>query len=75
MTNISIAQNCLSQEEEACKACDQEILVNGLCAGGPDEEECAAELPGFWAAIAAVLWPGYWDPKVSQIHMLYSPSG
>merc|ERR1739841_18181 len=20
-------------------------------------------LPGFWAAIAAVLWPGYWDPS------------
>ena len=30
-----------------------------------DEEECKVELPGFWAAIAAVLWPGYWDPKVT----------
>ena len=50
----------------------QKILVNGLCTGGVDEEECKVELPGFWAAIAAVLWPGYWDPKV---HKSMLPNG
>merc|ERR1712212_926969 len=56
----TIAARLVSEESIAAQ---QEILVNGLCTGGVDEEECKVELPGFWAAIAAVLWPGYWDPK------------
>merc|ERR1711971_1336845 len=66
----TIAARLMTEESIAAQ---QEILVNGLCAGGPDEEECAVELPWFWAAIAAVLWPGYWDPKVRLrvvVHLL-----
>merc|ERR1712037_775780 len=28
-----------------------------------DPALCEANLPGFWANIAAILWPGYWDPS------------
>ena len=45
----------------------QAILVGGLCPTAEDVAGCEANLPGFWAAIAAVLWPGYWDPSVSQV--------
>ena len=44
----------------------QGILVGGLCPGAEDPAECEAALPGLWAGIAAILWPGYWDPTVSQ---------
>ena len=51
----------------------QAILVGGLCPGTDDPAECEANLPGFWAQIAALLWPGYWDPNVSwTIHSLAS---
>merc|ERR1740123_2037283 len=43
----------LSSEESI--AAQQGILVGGLC---PTAEDVA----GFWAAIAELLWPGYWDP-------------
>merc|ERR1711934_200310 len=39
------------------------ILVGGLCPGAPDPADCEAGLPGLWAAIAAILWPGYYDPS------------
>ena len=45
----------------------QAILVGGLCPTAEDVAGCEANLPGFWAAIAAVLWPGYWDPTVSRV--------
>ena len=45
----------------------QAILVGGLCPGADDPADCEANLPGLWAGIAAVLWPGYWDPTVSLI--------
>ena len=51
----------------------QAILVGGLCPGTDDPAECEVNLPGFWAQIAALLWPGYWDPNVSwTIHSLAS---
>merc|ERR1712130_143958 len=28
-----------------------------------DPALCEANLPGFWANIAAILWPGYWAPS------------
>ena len=31
-----------------------------------------ANLPGFWAGIAALLWPEYWNPEVGQ--ETFSPS-
>merc|ERR1712156_455650 len=39
------------------------ILVGGLCPGAEDVAQCEANLPEFWGMIAALLWPGYWDPS------------
>ena len=47
--------------------CLQEILVGELCPGAPDPEACVSGLPGLWNQIAALLWPGYWDPTVSYL--------
>ena len=47
--------------------CLQEILVGELCPGAPDPEACVSGLPGLWNQIAAILWPGYWDPTVSYL--------
>merc|ERR1711863_165930 len=44
-------------------AAQQAILVGGLCPTAEDVAGCEANLPGFWAAIAAILWPAYWDPS------------
>merc|ERR1711997_60369 len=38
------------------------ILVGGLCPSQEDVAQCEASLPEFWNMIAALLWPGYWDP-------------
>merc|ERR1712004_830909 len=43
-------------------AAQGEILAGELCPGSPDPDACVAGLPGLWTQIAAVLWPGYWDP-------------
>merc|ERR1712001_738307 len=43
-------------------AAQGEILVGELCPGAPDPEACVSGLPGLWNQIAALLWPGYWDP-------------
>jgi len=51
----------LSSEESI--AVQQGILVGGLCPTSEDPALCEANLPGFWANIAAILWPGYWDPS------------
>merc|ERR1712172_183051 len=50
----------LSSEESI--AAQQGILVGGLCPTAEDVAGCEASLPGFWAAIAELLRPGYWDP-------------
>merc|ERR1712223_1209198 len=39
-----------------------EILAGELCPGVPDPDSCVSGLPGLWTQIAAVLWPGYYDP-------------
>merc|ERR1712061_93619 len=44
-------------------AAQGEILVGELCPGAPDPEACVSGLPGLWNQIAALLWPGYWDPS------------
>ena len=46
--------------------CLQGILVGGLCHSSEDVADCEANLPGFWAAVATQLWPGYWNPEVSK---------
>ena len=43
----------------------QAILVGELCPSQENPAECEAALPEFWNMIAALLWPGYWDPNVS----------
>merc|ERR1712212_1226371 len=43
-------------------AAQGEILVGELCPGAPDPKACVSGLPGLWSQIAAILWPGYWDP-------------
>ena len=45
----------------------QAILVGGLCPGAEDVAQCEANLPEFWGMIAALLWPGYWDPSVGLV--------
>merc|ERR1712158_355604 len=55
----TIAGRLMSDESlESQKA----ILVGGLCPGAEDVAQCEANLPEFWSMIAALLWPGYWDP-------------
>merc|ERR1719290_867117 len=55
----TIAGRLMSEESlESQKA----ILVGGLCPGAEDVAQCEANLPEFWGMIAALLWPGYWDP-------------
>merc|ERR1719384_2010844 len=51
----------LSSEESI--AVQQGILVGGLCPTAEDVAGCEANLRGFCAGIAAILWPGYWDPS------------
>merc|ERR1712203_480846 len=58
---ISVVAERISSEESI--AAQQGILVGSLCPATEDVAECEANLPGFWAAIAAILWPGYWDPN------------
>merc|ERR1711973_474092 len=60
---VNAIQARLMSEESI--AAQQAILVGGLCPGTDDPAECEANLPGFWAQIAALLWPGYWDPNVT----------
>ena len=43
----------------------QAILAGGLCPGAEDVAQCEANLALWWKTIAALLWPGYWDPTVS----------
>merc|ERR1712055_480163 len=56
----TIAARLTSEESIASQ---QAILVGGLCPTAEDVAGCEANLPGFWAQIAAILWPGYWDPS------------
>ena len=53
----------------------QAILVGGLCPGAEDVAQCEANLPEFWGMIAALLWPGYWDPSVGfscSLHTVFT---
>merc|ERR1711997_651579 len=50
----------LSTEESL--AAQGAILVGGLRPSREDVAQCEASLPEFWNMIAALLWPGYWDP-------------
>merc|ERR1719184_763229 len=51
----------LSTEESL--AAQGAILVGALCPDQNDPAACADSLPEFWNMIAALLWPGYWDPN------------
>merc|ERR1719400_2071058 len=70
---VNAIQARLMSEESI--AAQQAILVGGLCPGTDDPAECEANLPGFWAQIAALLWPGYWDPNAEWmcLHICEAP--
>merc|ERR1719460_1466333 len=55
-----IAARLTTEESIAAQSA---VLVGGLCPTTEDPAECEANLPGFWAGIAAILWPGYYDPN------------
>ena len=38
------------------------ILLAEVCPLDDNPEECLSALPEFWAKLAAVLWPGYYNP-------------
>merc|ERR1719433_1719204 len=55
----TIAARLSSEESIAAQGA---ILVGGLCPSQEDPASCEQNLPEFWSMIAALLWPGYWDP-------------
>merc|ERR1712241_1594200 len=55
----TIGARLMSEESLAAQGA---ILVGGLCPSTADPAQCEANLPQFWNMIAALLWPGYWDP-------------
>ena len=57
---------------EGSLARQSDILVGGLCPGVEDPAGCTEGLPAFWSAIAALLWPGYYAPEVTQFHGTFS---
>jgi len=57
---VSTIQARLMSEESL--AAQGAIMVGGICPGAEDVAACEAGLPGLWNQIAALLWPGYWDP-------------
>merc|ERR1719356_341061 len=56
----TIAARLSSEESLAAQGA---ILVGELCPSQEDPAGCEAALPEFWNMIAALLWPGYWDPN------------
>merc|ERR1712004_511706 len=67
---VNAVQARLMTEESI--AYQQGILVSGLCPEAENVAECEESLPGFWAQIANLLWPGYWDPSAA-IDQLLAP--
>merc|ERR1711997_1237911 len=51
----------LSSEESIAK--QVEILLAEICPQAEDPEACMEGLPDFWAKIAMMLWPGYYNPE------------
>ena len=58
---VSTLATYLTSEESLANQVD--ILLAEVCPGAEDPEGCVDGLPGFWADIAMLLWPGYWDPE------------
>ena len=38
-----------------------DILLAEVCPTAEDPDECVDGLPEFWAKIAMIMWPGYWN--------------
>merc|ERR1711936_664574 len=38
------------------------ILLAEVCPQAENPDECIEQLPAFWAKVAGVLWPGYYQP-------------
>lgn len=51
----------LSSEESVGK--QVEVLVAVVCPEADNPEECVELLPAFWAKIAMLVWPGYFNPE------------
>merc|ERR1712212_1231470 len=51
----------LTSEESVGKQVD--ILLADVCPQVENAEECVEALPDFWAQIAQVLWPGYYNAE------------
>merc|ERR1711887_96202 len=52
-----------------------EVLVAEVCPQAVDPDACVAGLPDFWTRIAAVLWPGYWNPEADWMCAGEGPCG
>merc|ERR1712168_170949 len=39
------------------------ILLAEVCPQSENPDDCVEKLPDFWGRLAAVLWPGYYDPS------------
>merc|ERR1719244_2571158 len=57
---ITIA-NYLTSEDSIAR--QVEVLLAEVCPGADDPDMCVAGLPDFWAKIAMMLWPGYYNPE------------
>merc|ERR1712212_164760 len=60
LLTISIAAY-LTSEESVGKQVD--ILLADVCPQVENADECVEGLPDFWAQIAQVMWPGYYNPE------------
>merc|ERR1711872_1135179 len=58
---VNVLRARLTSEESIVQQGD--ILVGGICPSIEDPTDCEANLPGFWAGIATLLWPEYWNPE------------
>ena len=38
------------------------ILLADVCPQTEHPDDCLEKLPDFWGRLAAVMWPGYYDP-------------
>merc|ERR1712226_1258642 len=58
---VNVIQARLTSEESVNEQIA--MLVAGLCPMDEDPAFCEENLPDFWRSIAALLWPGYWNPE------------
>merc|ERR1719402_1430355 len=57
----------LTAAEWTCDDCTAVVgalatILAEVCPQAENPDECLEQLPAFWAKVAAVLWPGYYQP-------------